>query len=107
MPRFVAPSIERRSRPGGGFILRSHAAPPPADRCLGDALVRWAQRAPQRTLYAERDAGGAWQHVTYREALAAARAIGQGLLDLGLGPARPLLVLSGNSIDHALLALGA
>jgi feruloyl-CoA synthase len=109
MVRFVAPSIERRSRPGGGFILRSRVEPPAADRCLGDALVRWAQRAPDRTLYAERDlaATGGWHHVTYRDALAAARAIGQGLLDLGLGPERPLMVLSGNSIDHALLALGA
>jgi hypothetical protein len=42
----------------------------------------------------------------YGEAVAAA-AIGQGLLDRGLGPDRPLLILSGNSVDHLLLELGA
>ncbi len=107
MVRFVAPAIERVARPGGGIILRSTAGAPPHARCLGDMLVHWATHAPERTLYAERDATGAWRHVSYRDALAAARALGQALLDLGLGPANPLMVLSGNSIDHALLALAA
>ncbi|MEO8842770.1 MAG: feruloyl-CoA synthase [Kofleriaceae bacterium] len=106
MNRFVAPSIERIERPGGGTIVRSRAGTPPHARCLGDALVHWAHHAPERTLYAER-AGAAWRRVSYREALAAARSLGQALLDLGLGPDRPLMVLSGNSVDHALLALAA
>ncbi|HEX4455756.1 MAG TPA: feruloyl-CoA synthase [Kofleriaceae bacterium] len=107
MARFAAPDIERVDRPGGGFILRSRAPLPPYPRCLGDHLVHWAHVAPERTLYAERDGSGAWRRVMYAGALAAARAIGQALLDLGLSPSRPLLVLSGNSIDHALLALAA
>jgi feruloyl-CoA synthase len=102
----VAPDIERLDRPGGGFILRSRELQPAYPRCLGDHLRHWAAAAPERTLYAERD-GGAWRHVSYREALAHARALGQALLDLGLSPSRPLVVLSGNSIEHALLALGA
>ncbi|MEO8553207.1 MAG: AMP-binding protein, partial [Kofleriaceae bacterium] len=106
MARFTAPSIERVARPGGGFIVRSRAEQPPYARCLGDALVHWAQHTPERVLYAER-AGTGWRRVTYREALAAARALGAALLGFGLGPERPLMVLSGNSIDHALLALGA
>jgi feruloyl-CoA synthase len=106
MIRFTAPSIERVARPGGGFIVRSRAEAPPYARCLGDALAHWAQHAPERTLYAERD-GEAWRHVTYREAFAAARALGAALLGLGLSAERPLMILSGNSIDHALLALAA
>ncbi len=106
MVRFVSPSIERVPRPGGGFILRSLADAPPYARCLGDALVHWAHHAPERTLYAERDGSG-WRRVSYREALAAVRGLAQALLDLGLSTDRPLMVLSGNSIDHALLALAA
>jgi feruloyl-CoA synthase len=106
MIRFTAPSIERVARPGGGFIVRSRAETPPYARCLGDVLAHWAQHAPERTLYAERD-GAAWRHVTYREAFAAARALGAALLGLGLSAERPLMILSGNSIDHALLALAA
>ncbi len=106
MVRFVPPSIERVPRPGGGFILRSLADAPPYARCLGDALVHWAHHAPERTLYAEREGSG-WRRVSYRAALVAVRGLGQALLDLGLSAARPLMVLSGNSIDHALLALAA
>jgi feruloyl-CoA synthase len=102
----AAPDIERRERPGGGFILRSRTPLAAYPRCLGDSLVRWAVAAPDRTLYAER-AGTTWRRVTYREALEAARSLGQALLDLGLSASRPLLVLSGNSIEHALLALAA
>ena len=86
--------------------MRSRAEAPPYARCLGDVLAHWAQHAPERTLYAERD-GDAWRHVTYREAFAAARALGAALLGLGLSAERPLMILSGNSIDHALLALAA
>ncbi len=106
MARFVPPSIERIDRPDGGFVLRSRVPTPNYLRCLGDALVRWAGEAPDRTLYAERR-GGDWHRVSYAQALASARSLGQALLDLGLGPMRPLLVLSGNSIDHALLAHAA
>jgi feruloyl-CoA synthase len=52
-------------------------------------------------------AAGGWLGRTYGEAVAAANAIGQALLDRGLGPSRPLLVLSGNSVDHLLVTLGA
>jgi feruloyl-CoA synthase len=75
-------------------------------RCVGDWLVHWATESPDRTFLAER-AGGGWRRVGYRDALAAVRGLAQTLLDRGLGPTRPLAILSGNSIDHALLALAA
>lgn len=107
MARFAPPSIELVPRPDGGCVLRSRTPLPPVLRCLGDALVRWAAEAPARTFLAERDRRGHWVEVSYAAALASARAIGEGLLARGLGPDRPLLLLAGNSLDHALLALGA
>lgn len=106
MTRFQPPTLERFDRAGGGFVVRSRVPLPSYARCLGDRLVHWASAAPDRTLFAERAATD-WRRVSYREALASARALGQALLDAGLGPRRPLLILSGNSIDHGLLALGA
>src|SRR5262249_28270641 len=79
----------------------------PYARSLGELLQGWALRAPARTFLAERRRDGAWRRVTYAEALQAARAIGQALLERGLGPERPVMILSDNSIDHALLMLGA
>lgn len=106
--RFAPVDVERVPRPGGGFVLRSRAPAPPHARCVGDWLVRWADEAPDRACLAERaPAGGAWRRLSYAEVLAQVRAIGQALLDRGLGPERPLAILSGNGIDHALVSLGA
>jgi feruloyl-CoA synthase len=64
----------------------------------------WAEADPGDPLVAERDPdGAAWRSVSYGEAVAAADAIGQALIERGLGPARPLLVLSGNGVNHLLM----
>ncbi|HEX3318327.1 MAG TPA: feruloyl-CoA synthase [Solirubrobacteraceae bacterium] len=47
------------------------------------------------------------RELAWGEAAGHARAIAQALLDLGLSAQRPLLILSGNSIEHLLLTLGA
>ena len=67
----------------------------------------WAAAGPDHLLVAERGADGSWRTCSYGAAFAAAEAIGQALLEQGLGPGRPLLVLSGNSVDHLLVMLGA
>ncbi|MGJ4946059.1 feruloyl-CoA synthase [Bradyrhizobium sp. HKCCYLS1011] len=86
--------LVRRTEP-----LGAHA------RRVTEPLEHWANVAPGRAFMAER-AGDGWRMVTYREALTAARAIGQALLDRDLSTQHPVLILSGNSIAHALLALG-
>src|SRR5258708_9180639 len=53
------------------------------------------------------DAYGAWRQISYAELLASSRHIASALLTRGLSAERPLVILSGNSIDHALLAFGA
>lgn len=76
---------------------------------MTDKLVHWATMQPDRTLYARRDAAlnGDWRHLSFKQALDAARSIGQALLDRGLNAERPLVILSENSLEHAMLALGA
>ncbi len=72
-----------------------------------DRLEQWAKEAPARIFLAQRAANGGWQTVTYAEALTRVRRLAQGLLDRGLSPERPLMILSGNSVEHGLLALAA
>ncbi|MEI6026953.1 MAG: feruloyl-CoA synthase [Betaproteobacteria bacterium] len=77
---------------------------------LTDALEHWAQQAPGRVFVARRDAtlpGQPWQTITYAQMRDRARRLGQALLDLGASAQRPLLILSGNDLEHLSLALGA
>jgi feruloyl-CoA synthase len=98
--------IERRER-DGALILRSAHTLGPYPRCLGDLLVANAQRDPDRVFLGERGPDQRWRTVTWAEALARVRGLAQALLELGAGPERPLLLLSGNSIAHALTSLAA
>jgi feruloyl-CoA synthase len=78
---------------------------------LTDRLQHWAQIKPTQTLFARRvkladGSLGDWRHVTYAEAWNTARNIAQGLINRGLNADRPVVILSENSLEHALLALG-
>jgi feruloyl-CoA synthase len=74
---------------------------------ITDRLEHWAEAAPERTFLAERVASGGWRRVSYRETLTAVRSLAQAMVARGLSPARPIVILSGNGIDHAWLALAA
>ncbi|WP_118132618.1 feruloyl-CoA synthase [Oceanicella sp. SM1341] len=94
--------------PGGVLHMRSRRTLGPYPRAITDRLDQWAVERPDQLFLADRSGeGGAWRQLTFAETRARARNIAQGLIDLGLGPERPLAILSGNSIDHGLLALGA
>lgn len=72
-----------------------------------DRLVSGAAAYPDRTLMARRGLDGAWIRITYADMLYRVRRIGQALLDRGLSAERPLVILSGNDLEHFQLALGA
>lgn len=72
-----------------------------------DRLRYWAEAAPHRTFIAQRDRSGSWQSFSYGEVWKKIQAIGQYLLDNGTDREHPVVVLSGNSWQHALLALAA
>lgn len=70
-------------------------------------LDRWAVLRPDQTFLAERDASGGWTRITYAQAREKARRLASALLTRGLSAERPMVILSGNSIAHALLGLAA
>ncbi len=76
-------------------------------RKLAEGLGHWATHAPSRGFRAQRGPDGAWRELTYADALARTRRIAQALLDRELSEERPLVILSGNGIEHGLLALAA
>ncbi|KQN69542.1 feruloyl-CoA synthase [Duganella sp. Leaf61] len=72
-----------------------------------DRLESGAALHPDRTAVARRGPDGEWIRISYAQMLDRARRIGQALLDLGLSADRPLVILSGNDLEHYQLALGA
>ncbi len=78
----------------------------PVARNTGAWLHRWAKDTPDRVLLAERSGQG-WRELRYADALQQVRSLASALLGRGLGPETPIVIISGNSVDHGLLALAA
>lgn len=98
--------ILERSR-DGTIYARSPVALGTYPDAITDRLMYWAERAPDRTFIARRDTAGEWLRLSYSDTLARVQRVAQALLDRRLSPNRPLVILSGNSLEHAVLALAA
>ena len=105
--RLGSPDVSITYRPDGSILLRPTGTLPRYPARLTERLEHWAAQAPGRVFLARRDGGGVWRRVTYAEAYATVCRLGQALLDRGLSADRPVAILSGNGIEHALLGLAA
>lgn len=107
-PVSLAPAAPRtQRRQDGGWVLQAGEDLHPHAATMVAKLLHWAAEAPTRVFLAERDPHGAWRRLTYSEAAGLSARIAQALIDRGLSAERPVMVLSENGIDHALLLLGA
>ncbi|AMN80551.1 feruloyl-CoA synthase [Pseudomonas azotoformans] len=79
----------------------------PYPRRMLDRLVHWADVRPEQTFIAQRDGAGDWLRITYAQMLHRTRRIAQTLLRFGLSAERPLIILSGNDLEHMQLACAA
>ena len=104
---FWEPEIALRRSENGVVYVEQKLALPGFPNRITEPLLDWARKAADRTLYAARDQSGAWKRLTFGEAIRQARSLGQFLLDAGLSVERPLVILSGNDVEHAALALAA
>ena len=105
--RLAPASVDVERKPDGTILLRSPRALEAYPEKLTERLAHWAESAPERIFLAQRDRTGAWLSVTYGAAFANVRAIAAALLERELSPERPIAILSGNDIEHALLGLAA
>lgn len=102
-----SPRIAWEERANGEYIIWREDKLGPYPARLNERLIHWATAAPDRVWMADRQGTGPWHTVTYAQALDKVRRIGTYLLAAGLSAERPLVILSENSIEHALMALGA
>ena len=105
--RILAPDTIIERRPGGVVYARSPHPLGAYPAKLTECLEHWAFHAPDRTFVAERTGRNQWRALTYADTLNTVRAVAQALLDRGLSNDRPIVLLSGNGIEHAVLALAA
>ncbi len=103
---FAPPLVSIEGSPETGFIFSSALPLQPYRENLGQMLRHWAEQTPEQIFLAERQTDGDWRRLNYTEVNRQANAIAQALLTRRLGPYRPVMILSGNSVDHALLVLG-
>jgi len=105
---FAPAETLRESRPDGSFVLRSPQPLGAHAGRVGDWLVHWAEAAPDRLFLADRSGpDGTWRKLSYRQVLDLVRQIAAGLIDRGIGPDKPVMLLSDNAIDNALLQQAA
>src|SRR5579863_1063010 len=104
---FGDPAVSVDRRADGTIYLRPHQTLDDYPVRLTDSLYHWAEAAPDRVFMAERDASGGWRKMTYAGLLEVSRHVASALLARGLSAERPIMILSGNSIDHAVVAFGA
>jgi feruloyl-CoA synthase len=103
---FGDPAVSVERRDDGTIYLKPKASLGDYPVRLTDRLHHWARIAPDRVFMAERNDQG-WRQLTYGQLLGYSRRIASALLARGLSAERPIVILSGNSIDHALMAFGA
>lgn len=112
---FGVTRVKLRDGAPGTHYLSAEPELQPYARTLTERLQHWASVVPDRTWMARRQRvpgsasatpQGDWQHISYAQAWSSARRIAQALLQRGLSVERPVVVLSENSLEHALLALG-
>jgi feruloyl-CoA synthase len=99
-------AVERR--PDGVIVLKSRIPLKSYEKHIPASLAKWASEAPSRIWLAQRTgAERQWRKVSYGEAKRTVDALTQALLNLGLEPGSPVAILSGNSIEHALMTQAA
>lgn len=106
-PRFAPRIVDIENRIDGTLILRSPIAFENPEWSILDFLPEWAEKAPKRTFLAQRGSDGTWEKVSYTEMWAQVQAVGQALLDQGAQRGDKLAILSGNSIEHAVVMFAA
>jgi feruloyl-CoA synthase len=99
-------AIERR--PDGVLVLKSRIPLKHYDKHIPASLAKWASEAPDRIWLAQRaGADRQWRKLSYGDAKRTVDALTQALLNLKLAPGSPVAILSGNSIEHALMTQAA
>jgi feruloyl-CoA synthase len=106
LPKLLDPRINLSHFDDGSFTVESAYPLDSYERCIGEWLEKWAVEKGDQVFLAQK-INGAWHKLNYQLTRTKVGQIAQGLLNLGLDDTQPIVILSENSIDNALLTLAA
>ena len=102
------PDIEMVRKDDGTIYLTPRQTPGDRPKTIPHCLDERAAEHPDRPWLKQRDPEtDQWRTVTYGEGKRQVDALAQAFLDMGAGPKAPVMILSGNSIESALVILAA
>jgi feruloyl-CoA synthase len=105
--RFAPREVGIEKRPDGTLVLRSPIRFESPQWSILDFIPEWAEKAPQRVFLAQRGRDGEWQRISYAELWQRVQSVGQAMIDLGARRGDRLAILSGNSIEQAIVMFAA
>src|SRR3954471_15383741 len=105
--RFAPREVKIEKRPDGTLVLRSPIDFESPQWTILDAIPEWAEKAPERTFLAQRGSDGEWQRISYSELWQRVQAVGQRMINHGAKRGERLPILSGNSIEQAIVMFAA
>lgn len=106
-PVFAPKEVSLQRRSDGTLILKSPLELGECDWRVTDFLPTWAKAAPDRIFLAQRNSNGGWDEITYSQAWSSVQAVGQSLIEMDAKPSDSLAILSGNSIENAVISFAA
>jgi feruloyl-CoA synthase len=106
-PQFAPREVRIEKRPDGTLVLQSPIEFETPQWSILDLIPEWAAKAPQRIFLAQRLPDGEWQKISYAELWQRVQSVGQAMIDLGARRGDRLAILSGNSIEHAIVMFAA
>ena len=105
--RVMEPDIEQTQLGDGAIHLKSTVSLLSRPHRMTDRLLHWAKETPDKVFIGQKNEQGQWDTLTYRETLEKVESLAKFLLDSKVDVDHPLAILSGNSIEHGLMALAA
>lgn len=104
---FGPTATKKTIREDGSILLNLEQTLEEFPEKITQKLVHWAENKPNEVFIARRNAQNEWVKLTYSVTLNQVKSIAQYLLNLNFSVDETIVILSENSIEHALLALAA
>ena len=101
------PTVSVQKLPVGSLLLRSPIELPRLPETLSMSFAHWCSQYSDRIVVAEKNADGQYLGMTYASAYNRALAVAAQLIHLGGSQETPLVILSGASRAHFVVAWGA